>query len=319
MKALALLILSALPLLAAAQERYPVRPVRLASAGSPGTALDIVARIYAEKLAQRLGQQVIVENRSGAGGTIASNALAKSAPDGYSLLVVNNAHAINATLYPALPYDSLKDFAAVALLADSPAIVAVSPQLGARTLKELVALARDTPGSLNFGSGGVGTSVHIVGEYFAAQAGIRLVHVPYKTVSELNADLISGRIQLTFGPVAFHLAHIRAGRHVPLAVTSKERIALLPELPTVSEAGGLAGFEYGTWYGLIAPANTPQSVLGVLAAEVLHANEEPDVRERMAAQGLVPKRMVLGDYDHFIRSEIDKLGRIVKASGAKVD
>jgi tripartite-type tricarboxylate transporter receptor subunit TctC len=304
---------------AAAQERYPSRPVRFISSGAPGTALDILSRMYAEKLSQRLGQQVIVENRGGAGGTIATQAVAKSPPDGYTFLIVNNAHAINVTLYPTLPYDSLRDLTGVALLADSPAIVAASPQLGVSTLKDLIALAKQKPDTINFGSGGVGTSVHIVSEYFASQAGIRLVHVPYKAMGELNSDLMSGRIQLTLGPVVFHLPHIRAGRHVALAVTSIERVPILPDVPTVAEAGDLPGFQYGTWYGLIAPAQTPRSVLEVIAREIQHANEQPDIRERMSGQGLLPRRMALEEFDGFIRTEIDKLGRIVKASGAKAN
>jgi tripartite-type tricarboxylate transporter receptor subunit TctC len=318
MKTIAALLLAVLATACLAQEGYPSRSIRFISSGSPGTALDILARLYAERLSPRLGQQVVVENRPGAGGTIAAQAVAKAPPDGYTLLIVNNAHAINPTLYGALPYDTLKELAGVALLADSPAVVAASPELGIKTLQELIALAKQKPGTINYGSGGVGTSVHIVSEYLAAQAGIRLVHVPYKQMGELNSDFMSGRIQLVLGPVVFHLPHIRSGRHVPLAVTSSERLALLSDIPTVAEAG-VPGFEYGTWYGLIAPAQTPRPVLEVLAREVLHANEQAEVRERMTAQGMVPKRAVLGQFDDFIRSEIDKLGRIVKASGAKAN
>jgi tripartite-type tricarboxylate transporter receptor subunit TctC len=318
MRTFAVLLAAVVSTVSIAQDSYPSRPIRFISSGSPGTALDVLSRLYADKFSQRLGQQVVVENRGGAGGTIASQAVAKAPPDGYTFLIVNNAHAINPTLYATLPYDTLKDFTGVALLADSPAVVAASPELGVKTLKELIALAKQKPGSINYGSGGVGTSVHIVSEYLAAQAGISMVHVPYKQMGELNSDLLSGRIQLVLGPVVFHLPHIRAGRHVPLAVTSSERVPLLPDVPTVAE-GGVPGFEYGTWYGLIAPANTPKAVLDVVAREVLHANEQADVRDRMASQGLVPKRLVLGQYEGFLRSEIEKLGRIVKASGAKAN
>ncbi len=318
MRTLAAVLLAALSTLSYSQDNYPSRPIRFISTGSPGTALDVLSRMYADKFSQRLGQQVVVENRGGAGGTIASQAVAKAPADGYTFLIVNNAHAINPTLYASLPYDTLKDFAGVALLADSPAVVAASPELGVKTLSELIALAKRKPGSINYGSGGVGTSVHIVSEYLAAQAGISLVHVPYKQMGELNSDFMSGRIQLVLGPIVFHLPHIRAGRHVPLAVTSTERVPLLPDVPTVAEAG-VPGFEYGTWYGLIAPAHTPKAVLDVAAREVLQANDQPDVRERMASQGLVPKRMVLADFDAFVRAEIEKLGRIVKASGAKAN
>jgi tripartite-type tricarboxylate transporter receptor subunit TctC len=318
LRTIAALLLAAASALSAAQEIYPSRPIRFISSGSPGTALDILSRLYADKFSQRLGHQAVVENRGGAGGTIASQAVAKAAPDGYTLLIVNNAHAINPTLYGSLPYDTLKDFTGVALLADSPAVVAASPEFGVKTLQELIVRAKRKPGTINYGSGGIGTSVHIVSEYLASQAGITLAHVPYKQMGELNSDLLSGRIQIVLGPVAFHLPHIRAGRHVAIAVTSSERIPLLPDVPTVAEAG-IPGFEYGTWYGLIAPAGTPKPILDLLAREIVHANDQPDVRERMGGQGLVPKRMVLGDFDAFIRSEIEKLGRIVKASGAKAN
>src|SRR5688500_18031848 len=205
MRTLAAVLLAALSALSYAQDNYPSRPIRFISTGSPGTALDVLSRLYADKFSQRLGQQVVVENRGGAGGTIASQAVAKAPPDGYTFLIVNNAHAINPTLYASLPYDTLKEFASVALLADSPAVVAASPELGVKTLKELIALAKSKPGSINYGSGGVGTSVHIVREYFAAHAGISMVHVPYKQMGELNSDLLSGRIQLVLGPGAFHL------------------------------------------------------------------------------------------------------------------
>ncbi len=318
MRTIAAVLATAVATICLAQDGYPSRPIRFISSGSPGTALDILSRLYADKLASRLGQQVVVENRGGAGGTIAAQSVAKAPADGYTFLIVNNAHAINPTLYAALPYDTLKEFSGVALLADSPAVVAASPQLGVKTLKELIALAKEKPGTINYGSGGVGTSVHIVSEYLAAQAGIRMVHVPYKQMGELNSDFMSGRIQLVLGPVVFHLPHIRAGRHLPLAVTSRERLPLLAEVPTVAEAG-VPGFEYGTWYGLMAPAQTPRPVLEALAREIQHANDQPDVRERMAGQGLVPKRVVLGQFDDFIRSEIDKLGSIVRASGAKAN
>ena len=319
MRMLLCFALSILTTTSLAQERYPSKPVRLISSGSPGTALDIISRMYAEKLSQRWGQQVVVENRGGAGGTIASQALAKAPPDGYTLLIVNNAHAINPTLYASLPYDTLKEFSGVALLADSPAIVAAAPQMNLRTLKELIALAKQQPGALNFGSGGVGTSVHIVGEYFASQAGVRLVHIPYKTAGDVNTDLMTGRIQLSFGPIPFHLAHVRSGRMLALAVTSAERVAILPDVPTVAEAADLPGFQYGTWYGLIAPAQTPRPVLELLAREIQQAGEQPDVRERMSGQGMLPRRMTLEEFDGFIRAEIDKLGRIVRASGAKAN
>jgi len=304
---------------AAAQEKYPAKPVHLISPGSPGTILDVLARMYAEKLAQRLGQPVVVENRPGAGGTIASQIVAKAKPDGYTIQIVNNAHAINATLYSSLPYDTLRDFAGVSLVANSPAVVAIHPGLGVRTLPELIALAKQRPGTLNFGSGGVGTATHIAGEYFASQAGIEMVHVPYKVAAEVNTDLITGRIQASFAPIGFHLAQIRDGRLRALAVTSSERASILPDVPTVQEAAALAGFEYGTWYGLIAPAQTPRPILEQLARELRQATELAEIKDRMAAQGIFSRTSALRDFDAYIRAEIDKLGRIVKATGAKVN
>lgn len=295
------------------------KPIRILVGFAAGGGNDVIARLVAQKMSEGAAGQVLVDNKTGASGLIAADILAKAPPDGTTLMVATQTtYAVAPQLYKSVAFDAPRDVAGVCLLGASPLVLVVNPSFAAKSVGELIERAKAKPGAINYGSGGVGTSVHIVSEYLAAQAGISLVHVPYKQMGELNSDFMSGRIQLVLGPIVFHLPHIRAGRHVPLAVTSTERVPLLPDVPTVAEAG-VPGFEYGTWYGLIAPAHTPKAVLDVAAREVLQANDQPDVRERMASQGLVPKRMVLADFDAFVRAEIEKLGRIVKASGAKAN
>jgi tripartite-type tricarboxylate transporter receptor subunit TctC len=303
---------------ATAQDKYPNKPVQMLVPLSTGTTVDIIARMYADKLSKRLGQSVIVQNRPGAGGTIAAQATAKSAPDGYTILMVNTQHSVNPALYRNLPYDTLRDFSGIAMVAESPALVYVNPGLGVRTLPEFIALAKQKPGTINYGSAGIGTATHLGGAYFASRAGIELVHVPYKITSDLVADILTGRIQATFSPIAFLLAQVREGKLLALAVTSGERVALLPDVPTVSESG-ILGYESSTWYGFVAPTNTPRTVLEQLARAMRQITDEKEVQDRYAAQGIVPRSVILEDFDVFIRADVDKLGPLIKAIGAKAD
>ncbi len=303
---------------ATAQDKYPNKPVQMLVPLSTGTTVDIIARMYADKLSKRLGQSVIVQNRPGAGGTIAAQATAKSAPDGYTILMVNTQHSVNPALYRNLPYDTLRDFSGIAMVAESPALVYVNPGLGVRTLPEFIALAKQKPGTINYGSAGFGTATHLGGAYFASRAGIELVHVPYKITSDLVADILTGRIQATFSPIAFLLAQVREGKLLALAVTSGERVALLPDVPTVSESG-ILGYESSTWYGFVAPTNTPRTVLEQLARAMRQITDEKEVQDRYAAQGIVPRSVILEDFDVFIRADVDKLGPLIKAIGAKAD
>jgi len=301
-----------------AQERYPVKPVQMVVPLSPGTTVDIIARLYADRLTQRLGQAVIVQNRPGAGGTIAAQSVAASAADGYTILMANTQHSVNPALYANLAYDTLRDFAGVAMVAEAPALVYVNPGLGARTLAEFVALAKAKPGTINYGSAGVGTATHLGGAYFASQAKIDIVHVPYKVTSDLVSDIVTGRIQATFSPIAFMLAQVREGKLLALAVTSRARVPVLPEVPTVAEAA-IPGYESSTWYGFFAPARTPRAVRERLAHNLREISEEKEVKEKFAGQGIFPRSIELEDFDAFIREDVAKLGTLAKAVGAKAN
>jgi tripartite-type tricarboxylate transporter receptor subunit TctC len=303
---------------ASAQERYPAKPVQMVVPLSPGTTVDIIARLYADRLAQRLSQAVIVQNRPGAGGTIAAQSVAASAADGYTILMANTQHSVNPALYANLAYDTLRDFAGVAMVAEAPALVYVNPGLGARTLAEFVALAKAKPGTINYGSAGVGTATHLGGAYFASQAKIDIVHVPYKVTSDLVADIVTGRIQATFSPIAFMLAQVREGKLLALAVTSRARVPVLPEVPTVAEAA-IPGYESSTWYGFFAPARTPRAIRERLAHNLREISEEKEVKEKFAGQGIFPRSIELEDFDAFIREDVAKLGALAKAVGAKAN
>ncbi|MBS0338172.1 MAG: tripartite tricarboxylate transporter substrate binding protein [Proteobacteria bacterium] len=304
---------------AQAQEaKFPSKPIKVLVPFSPGALTDVIARIYAEKLTQRLGQAVIVENRPGSGGVLASQAMLAAPADGYTLQMVSSSHAVNPTLYAKLPYDTVRDIAGVALVASSPSVVVVSADLGAKSLKDLISIARQQPGKLNYGSAGVGAATHLVGEYLRSQAQIDIVHIPYKGVQEAVAEVMAGRIQIAFPPIALAMNQMRAGKVVGLAVTSAERSALIPDVPTAQESG-LPGFEYSIWYALVAPARVPRPILEQVAKEVQQVGALPDVREKMISQGLIPKAVVLHEFDTYIQAEIDKLGKLIRASGAKAE
>lgn len=298
--------------------RYPAKGIRMLVPFSPGALTDVIARMYAEKMSARLGQSVVVENRPGSGGILASQAMLAAPADGYTVQMVSSSHVVNPTLYAKLPYDTQRDIAGVALVASSPSVVVVSPALGVKNLRELVALAKQRPGSLNYGSAGIGAATHLVGEYLRAQAQVDMVHVPYKGVQEAVAEVMAGRIQVAFPPIALAMNQMKAGKVIGLAVTGVERSSLMPEVPTAQESG-LAGFEYSIWYALVAPAKVPRAALDILAREVQQVTALPEVRERMVNQGLIPKNLLLAEFDAYIGAEIDKMGRLVKASGAKAE
>lgn len=301
-----------------AQERYPAKPVQMVVPLSPGTTVDIIARLYADRLTQRLGQAVIVQNRPGAGGTIAAQSVASAAADGYTILMANTQHSVNPALYTNLAYDTLRDFSGIAMVAEAPALVYVNPGLGVKTLAEFIALARSRPGTINYGSAGVGTATHLGGAYFASQAKIDIVHVPYKVTSDLVADIVTGRIQATFSPIAFMLAQVREGKLLALAVTSRARVPVLPEVPTVSEAA-IPGYESSTWYGFLSPARTPLAVRERLARSLREISEEKEVKEKFAKQGIFPRSIELEKFDAFIREDVAKLGALARAVGAKAN
>jgi tripartite-type tricarboxylate transporter receptor subunit TctC len=299
-------------------QAYPAKPVRLVLAfGAPGGAPDTIARTVAPKLTEAWGHQILVDPRTGAGGTIATEIVAKAPSDGYTLLLASPSHAINSFLYGKLPYDPVADFAPVTLAADVPNIVVIHPTVPARSVKQLIALAKSKPGALLYGSAGNGSSQHLAGELFQKMSGVKMVHVPYKGGSAVVVDLMSGQLQLTFGSTT-SLPAIRSGRLIALAVTTSRRVTVLPDLPTVSEAG-LPGYEAAAWYAVFAPSRTPRAIVDKVSAEFARAIRLADVRERIEPQLIQPVGSTPGELAVFLNKELAKWGAIVKESGAKAE
>jgi tripartite-type tricarboxylate transporter receptor subunit TctC len=303
----------------AAAQDYPVRPITLIVPYTAGGGNDVMARIVAEKMSKSLGQQIVIENRGGAGGSIATRQVARSAPDGYTLgLGGTGTHAINPTLYQNVGYDPRKDFAPVGLIATSALVVLVNPQVGANTIPELIALARRDPGKVNYASAGVGSGVHLGVELFATMAGIRLTHIPYKGASPALTDLLGGHVAIYFSSLPAAIALVREGKVRALAVTGAKRSPLLPDLPTVAEAA-LPGYEAVLHYGIVAPAGTPRPIIDKLSAALMAALAQADVRERIVADGAEPLSTTPEEYAADIDREETKWSKIVKMSGAKVE
>ncbi len=302
----------------ACAQQYPSRPIRLVLPfGAPGGTPDIIARLIAPKLTEAWGQQVIVEPRVGAGGTIGTEVVANAPPDGYTILLTSPSHAINVTLYPKLNYDAIADFAPITQLVEVPNILVIHPSLPARTVKALIALAKAKPGSLNYGSAGSGSSQHLAGELFKKMARVDMVHIPYKGGGGVVVDLIAGQLQLTFGS-ATSLPYVRSGRLIALAVTTAQRATTMPNLPTIAESG-LPGYEAPAWYALFAPARTPKTIVDRMQAEVARIMKLPDVRERFAFETIQPVGSTSAELADFLKREIVKWGAIVRESGARVD
>jgi tripartite-type tricarboxylate transporter receptor subunit TctC len=311
-------LLSLSPGLACAQA-YPVKPIKMIVPFPAAGTTDIVARAVGQKLSEALGQQVIIDNRPGAGGNIGSDLVAKAAPDGYTLLMGTvGTHAINASLYSKMPFDHVKDFVPITLVAAVPNVLIVNPSVAAKSVQELIALAKAKPGQLSFASSGNGTSIHLSGELFKTMAGVDMVHVPYKGSAPALTDLMGGQVNLMFDNLPSALAHIKAGKLRALAVTSSKRSPALPDVPTISEAG-LPGFEASSWFGVFAPAATPKEIIARLSAEIVKVINSAELKERLAAQGA---EVVGGSPEQFaahIKSETAKWAKVVKASGATVD
>jgi len=304
--------------MATAQDSFPNKPIQIIVPFTAGSSTDIHARMVGKKMSENWGQQVVVINRPGGGGIVAGSIVARAAPDGYTLLYHGPGFAVSATLYSKLPYDPLKDFAAVTQIASTPFVLVVGPSLGVKSVNDLIALAKRKPGQLNFGSAGIGGATHLSGEQFRFAADINVVHVPYKGTPEALIDTMAGRIQYFISPIAPALSFIKDGRLLALAVTTAQRSPVLPNVPTVAETA-LPGFEMEGWGGLWAPANTPKAVLNQLSNEVARILALPDIRERMQGEGAVPKSSTPEEFAKFTRAEIEKLGKVVKASGARAD
>jgi tripartite-type tricarboxylate transporter receptor subunit TctC len=316
----ALLALAALLAQAApAQDAYPTRPIRFVVAFPPGGGTDIIARSIAQKLAERLGQQVVVDNRPGAGGNIGTDIVAKAAPDGYTVLMGSAGPlAINASLLGKMPFDPLRDLAPVTLAASTPNVLVVHPSVAAATVGELVALARARPGAIYFASSGPGTPAQLAGELFNSMAGVRMVHVPYKGAAPALTDLLGGQVQVMFSTLPPALPHIKDGKLRALAVTSLRRSGAMPELPTVDEAA-LPGFEAITWHGVVVPAGTPAAIIARLNREIVAILHRPDIVERLSSQGSEPVGSTPEEFAAYIQSETVKWAKVVRQSGAKAE
>ena len=301
-----------------AQGQYPGKPLRLIVPFPPGGGTDTLARILGQKLADVLGQQVIIDNRPGAGTNIGAELAAKAPPDGYTVLMGNIAHAINVTLYSKLAYDLVRDFTPVTLLASTPNILVVHPSLPVKSVKELIALSRARPGQLDYASSGGGSSAHLAAELFSNMAGVKMTHVPYKGGGPAVIALLGGQCSVGFATTPSVVVHIKSGKLRGLAVTTAQRSHSTPELPTISEAG-VAGYEAGTWYGLLVPAGTPKEIVARLHAEATKLLKLPEVRERLDATGFEPIGNTPEQFAAYIRSEIEKWAKVVKASGARAD
>jgi tripartite-type tricarboxylate transporter receptor subunit TctC len=297
---------------------YPNRPIRMILPASPGGPVDVIARTVGAGLAEALGQQIVMDNRAGAGGIIGAEIVARATPDGYTLMIAHSGPlAIEAAMHSRLPYHPLKDFAPVSLVAESPYVLIVNPVMPAKSVKELVALAKSRPGKLHYASGGVGTGIHMAGELLNVAAGVEMVHVPYKGAGPSMAALMSGEVDMMFNGVSSALPHVKAGRLRALAISSAQRTPLLPDLPTVAESG--LTYETAGWYGLVAPARTPKPVTAKLQSQLHKALNTPEMKERLAGQGVdgiasTPERLT-----QHLRAELEKWTAVVNTAGLKAD
>jgi len=312
----AIALVAASPLCSA--QSWPSRPVHFVVPFPAGGSTDVVGRLIADRLADSLKQPFVVENRAGAGGTLGSDVVAKAPPDGYTMLLgTSSTQAIAASLYAKLPYDPSRDFAPVSLIGTATILLVVNPAVPARSVRELIALAKTKPGRLTFASSGNGSVSHLTGAYFASQAGISLQHIPYKGDTPMITDLISGQVSLAFGTAVAFLPQVQTGKLVALAVADAKPSPIAPGLPTIAET--LPGFEALQWFGVLMPAGTPADVVAKLHAEIDRILRMPDVRERLASVGIEVAQKSPAEFGAFIQSETAKWGKIVRDSGAKID
>lgn len=322
MRALVKLVVMAGALLAAgaahAQDKFPTKPIRILVGFAPGSGTDILARAIARKMSDNWGQSVVVDNRPGAGGIIASEMLARSSPDGYTLVMVAIGHAFNASYYSKLPYDTLKEFAGVTLVADIPSVLVVSPTLRIKSMRELIDLAKSKPAQVNYASAGIGSAAYINAELFNQAAGIKVVHVPFKGMAEALMNTIGGSVQFVFSSLTAAVGLVKSEKLIALAVSSKNRSRALPDVPSMSEAG-LPGFEFSAWYGLLAPAKTPKVAKDKLSKEVERILALPDVTEQFFAQGATPRWNAPEEFDELIRREVTRMAKLIKEVGIRAE
>lgn len=299
---------------AAPAEVYPNRPIRFIVPYAPGGGTDLTTRLIAQRLSESFKRQVVVDNRPGGASNIGTEIAARANPDGYTLFTAGISHSVNPSLFKKLPFDPIKDFDPVSLVATVPLIVVVHPSVAATSIKDLIGLAKAKPGVLNYASGGVGTGNHVAGELFNYMAGVKLVHIPYKGGGPALADLVAGHVQVLFNTMTSTTPFVKSGRLRALAVTGKERSPSMPELPTVAEAG-VPGFDVGAWFGVMVPAGTPRNIIALLNAEIVRITRLPEALEQFAAQGAEPVGSTAEGFSRHLRSEIDKWAKVAKAAG----
>src|SRR5258706_4508751 len=297
---------------------YPNKTIRMIVPFAAGGPTDIIARTVGQKLTESWGQPVVIDNRGGGGGNIGSDILAKATPDGYSLAMIIVGHAINASLYSKLPYDPVKDFAPVTLAGAATIVLVAHPSVQAKSVKELIALAKSKPGKINWASPGTGTPHHLGGKLFKTLTGINMVHIPYKGAAPAVVDLLGGQVSLAFVSLPAALPHIKSGKLTALGVSGPQRSAVAPEVPTIAESG-LTGYELENWYGVLAPAGTPRGIVNKLNGEIVKILQTQDVKERLNSQGFEIRTSTPEQFAAYLKSEIVKWAKIVKDSGAKVD
>ena len=298
-------------------DKYPVKPVRLIAPFVPGAGTDITARAVAQKLTERWGQQVIVDNRPGAAGTIGVDLTAKAVPDGYTLCLISASHAVNAATNPKLPYELTKDLQAISQATSLFYVMYVNPAVPAKSVQELIAYAKTNPGKLNFGSSGTGGLQHFSGELFNYLAGVKIVHVPYKGGAAVISDALAGNVQIGFGTLLSSRAHYKSGRLRPLGITARQRSPVAPELPTIAETG-LPGYEVDQWYGIITSAKVPRAIVDKIAVGIAEGVKSPETAQRLGAEGSIPVGSTPEQFNAHIRSEVAKWRKLVKAAGLEL-
>jgi tripartite-type tricarboxylate transporter receptor subunit TctC len=317
MRRIAAILALALPLAAAAQS-WPTKPVKIVVPFAAGGPADIYARALGERLQAGLGQSFVIENKPGGGSIVGTDTVAKSAPDGYTLLLMSNTHTVNESLIPDKPFALMRDFVPVAPINYSDLLMVVHPSVPAATVKDFVALAKAQPGKLNYASSGPGTPYHMAGELFKAMAGVDILHVPYKGSSGARTDILGGQVQMMFDAITTMAPLVRAGKLKALGSTGRARSSVLPDVPTVSEAG-VTGYEAVIWLGILAPAGTPKAIVERLNAEITKITAAPEIREAWGKQGATAMAMTTEEFGRYLREDIEKWARIVRISGAKAD
>lgn len=316
--AMTMLVLLTATVLPAHAQTYPAKPVRVLIPWPPGGSNDIVGRIVFQKVGESVGQQFVIENRGGAAGTIGADLVAKSAPDGYTIMVHSTSHVGNASMYKKLPYDTLKDFAGVGLLATQPGALTVHPALPAKSVREFIALAKSRPGAINYSSSGNGSAPHLSMALFASMAGVKLVHVPYKGGAPQVTALMSGETEASLATISTVLTHLQSGRLRALGVSSGKRSSALPNVPTIAESG-LPGYEMSPWVAAFAPAGTPKSIVDRLNAEINRALRSPDVVQNLANQAMDAWISTPEEFDARLKADFEKYARLIKLTGATVE